>query len=164
MPKPQFTRSLSKIVSNKQCWVWLLMRGETAGCSYVIKKQCRKKYFCYNRINNHYFVNINMNISKILLICFCALSLVACATKISGPEAFKNYTAKQILADGEKDHFSLKYRDTLTSPIRTGTSTSGPMTAAKATPLPIPKTDTATAMASSKLLLAAVKERVADTG
>ena len=35
------------------------------------------------------------------------------------------------------------------------------MTAAKATPDPMPKTATATAMASSKLLLAAVKESVA---
>ena len=41
--------------------------------------------------------------------------------------------------------------------MRTGTSTSGPMTAANAAPDPIPKTATATAMANSKLLLAAVK-------
>ncbi len=43
----------------------------------------------------------------------------------------------------------------------TGTSTSGPMTAAKATPESMPYTATATAMASSKLLLAAVNDRVA---
>ena len=42
----------------------------------------------------------------------------------------------------------------------TGTSTSGPITAAKACPDEIPKTATATAIASSKLLLAAVNERV----
>ena len=46
----------------------------------------------------------------------------------------------------------------------TGTSTSGPMTAAKASPELMPKTATATAMASSKLLLAAVNERVAALG
>jgi hypothetical protein len=43
----------------------------------------------------------------------------------------------------------------------TGTSTSGLITAAKATPELIPKTATATATASSKLLLAAVNESVA---
>ncbi len=41
--------------------------------------------------------------------------------------------------------------------MRTGTSTRGPMTAAKAMPELMPKTATATAMASSKLLEAAVK-------
>ena len=40
----------------------------------------------------------------------------------------------------------------------TGTSTSGPTTAANATPEPMPKTATDTAMASSKLLLAAVND------
>ena len=49
---------------------------------------------------------------------------------------------------------------TLTRPIITGTSTSGPMTAAKAAPESIPNTATATAIASSKLLLAAVKASV----
>ncbi len=39
-----------------------------------------------------------------------------------------------------------------------GTSTNGPITAAKAAPDWIPKTETATAMANSKLLLAAVKD------
>jgi hypothetical protein len=52
-------------------------------------------------------------------------------------------------------------RATLTRPIITGTSISGPITAAKATPEPIPNTAMLTAIASSKLLLAAVKERVA---
>ena len=42
----------------------------------------------------------------------------------------------------------------------TGTSTSGPITAANATPDPMPKTAIATAMASSKLLLAAVNDSV----
>jgi len=43
--------------------------------------------------------------------------------------------------------------------MSTGTSTRGPMTAAKASPESIPKTATATAMANSKLLDAAVKLR-----
>jgi hypothetical protein len=46
---------------------------------------------------------------------------------------------------------------TFTRPISTGTSTRGPITAANASPELIPKTATATAMANSKLLLAAVK-------
>src|ERR1039458_1002652 len=50
---------------------------------------------------------------------------------------------------------------TLTSAIMTGTSTSGPMTAANAAPELMPKTETATAIASSKLFEAAVNERVA---
>ena len=49
---------------------------------------------------------------------------------------------------------------TFTRPIITGTSTSGPMTAAKAAPELMPKTATATAIASSKLLLAAVNDSV----
>jgi hypothetical protein len=44
--------------------------------------------------------------------------------------------------------------------MSTGTSTSGPMTAAKAAPLSMPKLAMATAMASSKLLDAAVNESV----
>ncbi len=67
---------------------------------------------------------------------------------------------------GPPEAAAAKYRRwnqkaTLTRPISAGTSTSGPMTAAKAAPELMPKTATATAMASSKLLLAAVKERVA---
>lgn len=57
-----------------------------------------------------------------------------------------------------------KYNATLTRPISTGTSTSGPMTAANAAPELIPNTATATAIASSKLLLAAVKASVAVLG
>jgi hypothetical protein len=49
-------------------------------------------------------------------------------------------------------------RETSTSPIITGTSISGPMTAANAAPLSIPKVATATAIASSKLLEAAVND------
>ena len=53
-------------------------------------------------------------------------------------------------------------RATPTSRISTGTSTRGPITAAKAAPWLIPKVAIATAMASSKLLEAAVNDRVAD--
>lgn len=56
----------------------------------------------------------------------------------------------------------LKYNARLTRLISTGTSTSGPITAAKATPESIPKTAMATAMASSKLFDAAVKLRAVD--
>ena len=45
--------------------------------------------------------------------------------------------------------------------MRTGTSTRGPITVANASPEFIPKTATATAIASSNLLLAAVNESVA---
>ena len=51
---------------------------------------------------------------------------------------------------------------TLTSPISTGTSTSGPITAANAAPLSMPKLAIATAIASSKLFDAAVNDSVAD--
>ncbi len=52
----------------------------------------------------------------------------------------------------------LSQNATLTSPIITGTSISGPMTAANASPELRPNTATATAIASSKLLLAAVND------
>ena len=52
------------------------------------------------------------------------------------------------------------HKATLTSAIITGTSTSGPMTAANAAPELMPNTATATAIANSKLLLAAVNARV----
>jgi hypothetical protein len=58
-------------------------------------------------------------------------------------------------------YFLFNANATLTNPIITGTSMSGPITAANAAPLLMPNTATATAMASSKLLLAAVKESVA---
>lgn len=57
-------------------------------------------------------------------------------------------------------YFFLKYIATFTRPIITGTSTNGPITAVNASPEFIPKTAIATAIASSKLLLAAVNERV----
>src|SRR4030066_2252902 len=53
---------------------------------------------------------------------------------------------------------------TFTKPIITGTSTSGPITAANACPEAMPNTATATAIASSKLLLAAVKAMLAVLG
>ena len=49
---------------------------------------------------------------------------------------------------------------TCTRPISTGTSTSGPMTVAKATSDAMPKIAIATAMASSKLFPYAVNARV----
>jgi hypothetical protein len=55
-------------------------------------------------------------------------------------------------------YFFLKNNETFTRPISTGTSTKGPTTAAKATPELIPNTATETAIASSKLLLAAVND------
>ena len=58
-------------------------------------------------------------------------------------------------------YLPLKYSATFTRLISTGTSTSGPITAAKAAPELIPNTATATAIASSKLLLAAVNDNVA---
>jgi len=58
-------------------------------------------------------------------------------------------------------YFSLSFSATFTSIIKTGTSTSGPITAAKACPEFIPKTAIETAIANSKLLLEAVKARVA---
>src|SRR5690606_29075298 len=56
------------------------------------------------------------------------------------------------------------YHATCTSPISTGTSTSGPMTVANATPLPRPKLAMATAIASSKLFDAAVNDSVVARG
>ena len=58
----------------------------------------------------------------------------------------------------------LAHNDTLTKLINTGTSTKGPMTVAKASLELIPKTPIATAIANSKLLLAAVNESVAVSG
>jgi hypothetical protein len=62
----------------------------------------------------------------------------------------------------ERKNRLLAQSETLTSPIMTGTSTRGPTTAANAAPEWMPNTATATAIASSKLLLAAVNESVAD--
>jgi len=60
------------------------------------------------------------------------------------------------------NHLFLNQKATLTNAIITGTSTKGPITAAKASPEWMPNTAMATAIASSKLLLAAVNERVVD--
>ncbi len=57
-------------------------------------------------------------------------------------------------------YFLRKYRATLTSPIRMGTSIRGPITAAKAWPELRPNTAIATAMASSKSFEEDVKESV----
>ncbi len=59
-------------------------------------------------------------------------------------------------------YFLLNQKATFTRLINTGTSTSGPTTAAKAWPESIPKIATATAIASSKLFEAAVKLKVVD--
>ena len=67
--------------------------------------------------------------------------------------------ASSAVSPGKKRSRSLSA--TVTSPIRTGTSTSGPITAANAAPCAMPNVATATAMASSKLFEAAVKESVA---
>ena len=69
---------------------------------------------------------------------------------------YQGFSVKAELAK----NFLFSQNATLTKPIITGTSTSGPITAAKACPDEIPNTATATAIASSKLLLAAVKESV----
>ena len=61
-------------------------------------------------------------------------------------------------------HLFLSQNETFTSEIRTGTSTSGPITVANAAGDAIPKTAIATAIASSKLLDAAVNESEADFG
>ena len=73
----------------------------------------------------------------------------------------KNVTGYNLMV---LKYFFSHRKATLTRAIRTGTSTKGPITAAKASPLLIPNTATATAIANSKLLLAAVKERAAVTG
>ena len=61
-------------------------------------------------------------------------------------------------------HFPLIHSETFTSAINAGTSTRGPITVAKATGEAIPKTATATAIASSKLLEAAVNDIDVDFG
>lgn len=54
-----------------------------------------------------------MSFGKKILWCFFAIILTACATKISGPEYFKNYTAKQILAGGERELSKGNYKDSI---------------------------------------------------
>src|SRR5208283_4479753 len=60
----------------------------------------------------------------------------------------------------QSDHLFRQRSATVTRPIKAGTSTSGPTTAANAAPEWRPKTPTATAIASSKLLPAAVNASV----
>lgn len=54
-----------------------------------------------------------MNKSKILFVIFSALILASCATAPSGSEAFKNFTAKQILANGEKELAKHNYNEAI---------------------------------------------------
>ena len=74
-------------------------------------------------------------------------------------EIMKGFCAKLYAA--AKKYFFWSHNETFTRLIKTGTSTRGPITAANASPELIPKTAIATAIASSKLLLAAVKDSVA---
>ena len=55
-------------------------------------------------------------------------------------------------------YFFRNQNATFTNKIKTGTSTNGPITPAKAWPLLIPKTPIETAMANSKLFPEAVKD------
>ena len=70
-------------------------------------------------------------------------------------------TPSTSLDSGLTKYRRWKYKARFTRAIITGTSTSGPITAANAAPELMPNTDTATAMASSKLFEAAVNESVA---
>jgi hypothetical protein len=74
---------------------------------------------------------------------------------------FRNYEGTEVPSPFTK-YFFLNHNATWTKEMSTGTSTNGPMTAANATPELIPNTAIATAIASSKLLLAAVNDSVAD--
>ena len=64
------------------------------------------------------------------------------------------------VSEGFEKKLSLNHSATVTNPIMIGTSTKGPITAAKAAPELIPNTAIATAIANSKLLLDAVKDKV----
>ncbi len=97
----------------------------------------------------------------------------SCCTKSDGALLYTLFNLdKEILMNAVRDvglHISVKkcffaQSETLTRPINTGNLNNGPMTAAKASPELIPNTPTATAIASSKLLLAAVKDRVVVSG
>ena len=82
----------------------------------------------------------------------------------SGPQPTSAQPAATVTGSGSSvipQYLRPIQRATLTRPIITGTSMRGPMTAANAWPELRPKTATVTAMASSKLLLAAVKLSVA---
>src|SRR4030042_3220118 len=73
------------------------------------------------------------------------------------PRSVSPHNVGQNGSQGFLNQSFLKYlffnqNATFTNPIITGTSTRGPITAANASPDAIPNTDTATAIASSKLL------------
>ena len=72
----------------------------------------------------------------------------------------ENYIVYAFSSLEYEKYFLPQYNATFTKPIITGTSINGPITAAKATLESIPNTATATAIASSKLLLAAVNDKV----
>ena len=52
-------------------------------------------------------------ISKITLVALLVVLLGGCANSITGPEAFKNYSAKQILAGGEKELAKGDYKESI---------------------------------------------------
>lgn len=54
-----------------------------------------------------------MNMLKILFMSVCTLMLVACATKDYGPESLKNYTAKQLVVQGEQAMAKGNYKDSI---------------------------------------------------
>ena len=62
----------------------------------------------------------------------------------------------------EAKYFFLNQKATLTRLIKTGTSTRGPITPTNASPEFIPKIAIETAIANSKLLLAAVNDKAVD--
>jgi outer membrane protein assembly factor BamD len=72
--------------------------------NFVILKQLITYLYKYNKY---------MTLSKILLACFCALMLAACATNPSDSKSFKNYSAKQLLESGEKSMTKRNYRDAI---------------------------------------------------
>ena len=74
------------------------------------------------------------------------------------PQQLNNYFSS---LDFKQSRISASLTQTGDNTCAAATSTSGPMTAVKATPELRPNTATATAMASSKLLPAAVKATVA---
>ena len=87
--------------------------------------------------------------------------LVASRTLITNPTTLAggfalSWTQELLYYPGHV-HRSFAHFKTYTSITKTGTSIRGPTVAAKACPLPAPYTATTTAIASSKLLLAAVK-------
>lgn len=52
-------------------------------------------------------------IQKITLVVLLSALLSACANSVTGPEIFKNYSAKQILAGGEKELAKGDYKDSI---------------------------------------------------